>query len=125
MSLLACSPHPSSEDVPVTDFLDERRKQINDRLRELEPVVEEYAVPGGRHGRPGRHSGVGERSGRRQRHAPPVAGADPAARAGRSNVWAKRARPPRRSKARAKKPGRPKGRVGPLDYGACARSSAG
>jgi hypothetical protein len=26
----------------VTDFLDEKRKEINDRLRELKPLVEEY-----------------------------------------------------------------------------------
>ena len=29
-------------DVPVTDFLDEKRKQITDRLRELKPLVEEF-----------------------------------------------------------------------------------
>jgi ABC-type transporter Mla subunit MlaD len=31
-----------SEDVTVTDFLDEKRQQINDRLKELKPLVEEF-----------------------------------------------------------------------------------
>ena len=35
-------PYPSSWDVPVTDFLDEKHQQITDRLRELKPLVEEY-----------------------------------------------------------------------------------
>src|ERR1035437_9021965 len=35
-------PYPSSCDVPVTDFLDEKHQQITDRLNELKPLVEEY-----------------------------------------------------------------------------------
>ena len=35
-------PYPSSEDLPVTDFLDEKRQQIADRLKELEPLVDEH-----------------------------------------------------------------------------------
>ena len=33
---------PEQLGVPVTDFLDEKHKQITDRLRELKPLVEEY-----------------------------------------------------------------------------------
>jgi hypothetical protein len=43
----------------VTDFLDDRRKEITDRLKELKPVVDEFnrRCPGG-------HGG-----GHRRRHA--------------------------------------------------------
>jgi hypothetical protein len=34
---------PSEEDSNVTDFLDEKRREITDRLNELKPLVEEYA----------------------------------------------------------------------------------
>jgi hypothetical protein len=33
----------SEEDATVTDFLDEKRREIADRLKELKPAVEEYS----------------------------------------------------------------------------------
>jgi hypothetical protein len=33
---------PSEEDATVTDFLDEKRKEISERLKELKPAVDEY-----------------------------------------------------------------------------------
>lgn len=36
-------PYPSSEDMHVTDFLDEKRKEITNRLKELQPAVDEYS----------------------------------------------------------------------------------
>gem|GEM_PF-273174 len=36
------SHNPSEEDALVTDFLDEKRDEIDDRLAELRPLVEEY-----------------------------------------------------------------------------------
>jgi hypothetical protein len=34
--------HPSEQDTIVTDFLDEKRREINDRLAELKPLIDEY-----------------------------------------------------------------------------------
>jgi hypothetical protein len=34
--------HPSEQDKIVTDFLDEKRLEINDRLAELKPLIDEY-----------------------------------------------------------------------------------
>jgi hypothetical protein len=34
--------HSSDEDTIVTDFLDEKRREINDRLAELKPLIDEY-----------------------------------------------------------------------------------
>jgi hypothetical protein len=34
--------HTSEEDATVTDFLDEKRREITDRLNELKPLVDEY-----------------------------------------------------------------------------------
>jgi hypothetical protein len=34
--------HSSEEDTIVTDFLDEKRREINDRLAELKPLIDEY-----------------------------------------------------------------------------------
>jgi hypothetical protein len=34
--------HPTNEDVTVTDFLDDRRKEIIKRLSELKPLADEY-----------------------------------------------------------------------------------
>jgi hypothetical protein len=34
---------PSEEDSTVTDFLDEKRKEIAERLKELKPAVDEYS----------------------------------------------------------------------------------
>jgi hypothetical protein len=35
--------HPSEQDYKiVTDFLDEKRREINDRLAELKPLIDEY-----------------------------------------------------------------------------------
>src|SRR5438445_11063222 len=36
------TPPPPDEGAPMADFLDEKRKQITDRLRELKPAVDEY-----------------------------------------------------------------------------------
>src|ERR1700735_369758 len=33
--------HPSEQDTIVTDFLDEKRREINDRLAELKPLIAE------------------------------------------------------------------------------------
>jgi len=92
----------------VTDLLEEKRKQITDRLRELKPLVEEYrrleaaasalAGVGGsagaatttgapRHRGPGRPRGSVNRASKAAPAATPIAAA-------------------------RKKPGRPKGRVG-------------
>jgi hypothetical protein len=37
-----CHIHTSEEDATVTDFLDEKRREITDRLKELKPLVDEY-----------------------------------------------------------------------------------
>jgi hypothetical protein len=34
--------HSSEQDTNVTDFLDEKRREINDRLAELKPLIDEY-----------------------------------------------------------------------------------
>jgi hypothetical protein len=34
--------HSSEQDTIVTDFLDEKRREINDRLAELKPLIDEY-----------------------------------------------------------------------------------
>lgn len=34
--------YPSEQDTSVTDFLDEKRREINDRLAELKPLIDEY-----------------------------------------------------------------------------------
>jgi hypothetical protein len=34
--------HTSEEDATVTDFLDEKRREISDRLKELKPLVDEH-----------------------------------------------------------------------------------
>jgi hypothetical protein len=34
--------HSSEQDTTVTDFLDEKRREINDRLAELKPLIDEY-----------------------------------------------------------------------------------
>ena len=34
--------YPSEQDTTVTDFLDEKRREINDRLAELKPLIDEY-----------------------------------------------------------------------------------
>jgi hypothetical protein len=34
--------YPSEQDTIVTDFLDEKRREINDRLAELKPLIDEY-----------------------------------------------------------------------------------
>jgi hypothetical protein len=34
--------HTSEEDAIVTDFLEEKRREIGDRLKELKPLVDEY-----------------------------------------------------------------------------------
>jgi hypothetical protein len=36
------SRNPSEQDLTVTDFLDEKHREITDRLTELKPLVEEY-----------------------------------------------------------------------------------
>jgi hypothetical protein len=34
--------NPSEQDSTVTDFLDEKQREITDRLKELKPLIEEY-----------------------------------------------------------------------------------
>jgi hypothetical protein len=36
------APIPTEQETTVTDFLDEKRREINDRLAELKPLIEEY-----------------------------------------------------------------------------------
>jgi hypothetical protein len=104
----------------VTDFLDDKRKEITDRLKELKPLVDEYsrleaaasalAGVGGsapaaattaapRRRGPGRPRGSVNRASKAAATSAPAAAASTPAKAGRN----KRGRPP----------GRPKGRVGP------------
>jgi hypothetical protein len=104
----------------VTDFLDDKRKEITDRLKELKPLVDEYsrleaaasalAGVGGsapaaatttaapRRRGPGRPRGSVNRASKAAATSAPAAAASTPAKAGRK----KRGRPP----------GRPKGRVG-------------
>ncbi len=110
----------------MTDFLDEKRKEITDRLKELKPLVDEYqrleaaasalagvggsassassAVATSRRRGPGRPRGsVNRTSARATETAAAAPTASAPARAGRK----KPGRPPGR-----KKPGRPAGRSG-------------
>src|SRR6185295_7535646 len=41
-SLVTCNPSIRGEGKPVADFLDEKRKEIQARLKELRPLVDEY-----------------------------------------------------------------------------------
>jgi hypothetical protein len=105
--------------VPVTDFLDDKRKEINDRLQELKPLVDEYrrleaaalalvkvngSAPAAattstarRRRGPGRPRGSVSRASK----------ATPAA-----TLSADPVRATRKKRGRPKKPGRPTGRVG-------------
>ncbi len=82
----------------MTDFLDEKRREITDRLNELKPLVEEYTRL--------EAAAVGARRRRRIAHASRrehAGAADPGAHAARPG--AAPPRPPRRK--RPAKPGRP------------------
>ena len=98
----------------MTDFLDEKRREITDRLNELGPLVEEYQPPGGRRFGAGRNRRLDRRR-HRQLHAVVAAGTP--ARLGRQKSSAARRRPkngvaPRDAKkwdARKQKSGTPAG----------------
>ena len=89
--------HTSEEDWIVTDFLDEKRREITDRLAELGPLVEEYRRL---------EAAASALDGYRRRRPPPprplLAAVD------RASAWL---RPPKPQPApAAKKRGRPPGR---------------
>ena len=39
---MGCALSPPEQETTVTDFLDEKRREINDRLAEIKPLIEEY-----------------------------------------------------------------------------------
>jgi hypothetical protein len=118
----------------VSDFLDDRRKEITDRLKELQPVVDEFnrleaaveALAGGvgsaavatvtRRGKknPGRPRGSGKRARKATRVSTPVAGtpATTAAVTADATPAVVERKGPGRPKGSGKKVGRPAGKAG-------------
>jgi hypothetical protein len=108
------------EDWTVTDFLDEKRREITDRLAELGPLVEEYrrleAAASALDGIGGGSTAAAAAPRRRGPGRPPGSGKKAAAAAPAK----KRGRPP----GRPKKVGRPKGRKAGRPAGSAAKAAA-
>ena len=108
------------EDWIVTDFLDEKRREITDRLAELGPLVEEYrrleAAASALDGIGGGSTAAATAPRRRGPGRPPGSGKKAAAAAPAK----KRGRPP----GRPKKVGRPKGKKVGRPAGSTAKAAA-
>ncbi|HEY2283718.1 MAG TPA: hypothetical protein VGH60_09240 [Solirubrobacteraceae bacterium] len=104
----------------MTDFLDEKRREITDRLAELGPLVEEYrrleAAASALDGIGGRSTAAAAAPRRRGPGRPPGSGKKAAAAAPAK----KRGRPP----GRPKKVGRPKGKKVGRPAGGTAKAAA-
>ena len=95
----------------MTDFLDEKRQEITDRLKELKPLVDEYNRLEAAAIGPGRRGRIGCRRRRDSRHL--AVAADRDARAARSAAperAAATAHSKTETQTRRRKPGRPPGR---------------
>ena len=72
-SLVTCNPSIRGEGKPVADFLDEKRKEIQARLKELRPLVDEYhrleAAEQALSGVPGKPATAAARHSRRRRRS--------------------------------------------------------
>jgi hypothetical protein len=102
------TPLTNAEDRKVTDFLDEKRREISDRLNELKPLVDEYehlqAAASALAGVGGSSSAsTGKATTRRRRPGRPRGSAAPVAKK------TTKARPARKARTTGRRAGRRKG----------------